>query len=229
MMKPKCSVCPDDIKSIPKNLKKYQVGTVFVNSAQDPRNLAYLDSTEVGRKSMQYLQQKIKEGSLPNVTDSGRPVRRIEDLLDIDSSKIRSQGVTNFGVVGVKSFPKGDPAAKNEHMPRTGLPNKPTIVIEGPYSIREDLHQMPKQEVVVRPRPTYTSVPIINPNISANFAENDALPTTTKIPNSISFAKSQGSYDARGQKRFNVETRQWEEIPAGWFNKGKGKGIEEKK
>jgi hypothetical protein len=208
------------------NLKKYQLGTVFVNSAQDPRNLAFIDSTEVGRKSMQYLQQKIKEGSLPNVTDSGRPVRRIEDLLDIDSSKIRSQGVTNFGVVGVKSFPKGDPAAKNERMPRTGLPNKPAIVIEGPYSIREDLHQMPKQEVVVRPRPTYTSVPIINPNISANFAENDALPTTTKIPNSISFAKSRGSFNAKGLSRFNKETNEWEKIPEGWFNKGEGKGIE---
>ena len=29
---PKCSVCPDDVKSIPKNLKKYQVGTAYESS-----------------------------------------------------------------------------------------------------------------------------------------------------------------------------------------------------
>lgn len=38
MMKkePKCSVCPDDVKSIPKNLKKYQVGTNFLKESASP-------------------------------------------------------------------------------------------------------------------------------------------------------------------------------------------------
>jgi hypothetical protein len=433
MKKSKYSVFTNNIKSLPQDLKKYQGGgpaPFYVKSAQDPRNLAYIDSTRAGQQSLAGLMNDIRVGDIPPTMTNGQPIRRVEDLARANPNLMRIGAGRASGVNIRANLRNGDPNGLDANMPLSGVRNKPVITLDGPAFMSNDYYRMPRQQVIVGEDPAlkldkkdYLSIPVRSPNtnflkeldeppkvreiprekpamVDQNFSSaellrilkkpsgyinkgdgkgnlpkfelggvpperkpkiytnkaefnvaqqaysdslelyndfakyginvndpnknevlnswNDminnnhtsreymwrvenpfnrltalnnkqpvpvvknitgtkeslfptnkdylsisrsfqkpvqlvkfeenvveraptktprlaseqglgSLPTTTKIPNSISFAKSQGSYDARGLSRFNPKTRSWEEIPKGWFNKGKGMGIEEKK
>ena len=81
MMKkePKCSVCPDDVKSIPKNLKKYQVGT---RTYSDPREYEiaarkYKDSLDLytyNNNRLQNLLKLNKQAGATNKLERSQPI-----------------------------------------------------------------------------------------------------------------------------------------------------------
>lgn len=204
------------------NLPKYQLGTVFVNSAQDPRNLAFIDSTRAGQQSLAGLMNDIRVGDIPATMTNGQPIRRVEDLARANPNLMRIGAGRASGVNMRANLSNGDPNGLDANMPLSGARNKPVVTLDGPAFMSNDYYRMPRQQVVVGEDPAlkldkknYLSIPVRSPN-AATLKELDEPLKVREIPREKPAMVDQNFSSA--------ELLRILKKPSGYTNKGDGKG-----